>query len=101
MGREIIHHQRHQEHQEITKRRDDLARLILRAGLTVHKALGPGLLESSYEHCLAYELDPLGLTIVRQAALPIKYRGTTLDAGYRLDIIVENTIVIEIKAVEA
>ncbi|HZC17293.1 MAG TPA: GxxExxY protein, partial [Caulobacteraceae bacterium] len=71
------------------------------AGLKVHKALGPGLLESAYEHCLAYELVTRGISLRRQVALPVVYEGVRLDAGYRLDIVVEDLIVIEIKAVEA
>jgi GxxExxY protein len=70
------------------------------AGLKVHRALGPGLLESTYEHCLAYELHSRGLSLARQVALPIEYDGARLDAGYRLDMAVEDLIIIEIKAVD-
>ena len=68
-------------------------------GPKVHKALSPGLLESAYEHCLAHELHSRGHSIGRQVALPICYDGTIRDAGYRLDIIVENAVIVEIKAV--
>ncbi len=71
------------------------------AGLSVHRALGPGLLESAYEHCLAFELQSRGLAVRRQAALPIVYRDVALDAGYRLDLIVQDAVIVEIKAVEA
>ena len=67
----------------------------------VHRALGPGLLESAYEHCLAHELSLRGVALRRQVPLSIVYESTKLDAGYRLDMVVENSIVIEIKAVEA
>ena len=75
--------------------------MIVDCGLKVHRALGPGLLESAYEHCLAHELKARGLSIDRQLALPITYEGETLDAGYRLDLLVNDLIIIEVKAVEA
>ncbi len=78
-----------------------IATMIVDAGLAVHRALGPGLLESAYEHCLAYELGQRGAKVRRQVALPIRYGGTTLDAGYRLDLVVDDAIIIEIKSVEA
>lgn len=67
----------------------------------MHRALGPGLLESTYEYCLAFELHSRELSVSRQLALPIAYRGVTLDAGYRLDLLVGDAVVVEIKAVEA
>lgn len=67
----------------------------------MHDALGPGLLESAYEHCLAYELESRGCAVARQVALPIVYGAVTLDAGYRLDILVARGVVIEVKSVEA
>jgi len=73
---------------------------ILDAAIEVHRELGPGLLESAYEHCLCYELQLRGLRYERQVALPVVYKGIELDCGYRLDILVENLIVIELKAVE-
>jgi GxxExxY protein len=75
--------------------------VVVDAGLTVHKALGPGLLESSYEHCLVHKLAVRGLSIQRQVPIPIVYRGSKLDAGYRIDLLIENSVVVEIKAVEA
>jgi GxxExxY protein len=71
------------------------------AGLKVHKALGPGHLESVYEQCLAHELRARSLNIKRQLALPVVYNGLTLESGYRLDILVEDAVVLEIKAVDA
>jgi GxxExxY protein len=78
-----------------------LASIIVDSGLKVHRALGPGLLESAYEHCLAYELGNRGLRADRQVSLPIVYEGARVDAGYRLDLIVEKAIIIEVKVVEA
>jgi GxxExxY protein len=94
-------HKGHEGHKERPAALEDFARTIVDSGLKVHRALGPGLLESAYEHCLAHELGLRGLTLRRQVPLPIIYEGTRLDAGYRLDIVVEDSIVIEIKAVEA
>jgi GxxExxY protein len=71
------------------------------AGLKVHKALGPGLLESKYEHCLAHELQSRSLSVKRQVALPIVYEGLRLEAGYRLDLLVEDAVIVEVKAVDA
>ena len=95
-----MNHQGHQVHQGAPSELDGLARTIVDAGLKVHRALGPGLLESAYEHCLAHELHARGLSVARQVLLPIVYEGVTLDAGYRLDLLVEDKIIIEIKAVE-
>ena len=67
----------------------------------MHKQLGPGLLESTYETCLAYELELLGLKVKRQLALPVVYKEVKLDAGYRIDLLVENRVIVEIKSVEA
>lgn len=78
---------------------DQLSNVVIGAGLLVHKTLGPGLLESSYETCFAYELSNHGIYIERQKPLPVQYKGVRLDCGYRLDIVVENRIVVEIKAV--
>ena len=96
-----MNHEGHKGHEALDPRVNVWAREIVDAGLKVHKTLGPGLLESAYEHCLAYELQTRGLKLQRQAALPIVYEATRLDAGYRLDLIVENAIIVEIKAVEA
>lgn len=73
---------------------------LLDACFKVHKALGPGLLESSYELCLAYELQKSGLQVATQVPMPIRYEEVKLDAGYRIDLLVENSIVVEVKAVE-
>ncbi len=97
----VLNHQAHQGRQEVSYEIDRLARTIVDAGLKVHKALGPGLLESAYEHCMAHELNLRGLSAQRQVLLPVIYAGAKLDAGYRLDILVESSVVVEIKAIDA
>lgn len=77
-----------------------LGEKIIGAALRVHSALGLGLLESAYEICLLHELGKSGLRALRQIALPVVYDGIQLDAGYRLDIVVEDKVVLELKAVE-
>lgn len=78
---------------------DDLSYKIIGACIEVHKHLGPGLLESAYEECLCRELDLRGIKFERQKSLPIEYKGVKLDCGYRLDLLVENSIILEIKSV--
>ena len=80
---------------------NELSEIIIGAAIKVHKNLGPGLLESAYEECLYYELEKLQLTVEKQKPMPLIYEDVTLDIGYRLDIMVENKVVIEIKSVEA
>lgn len=75
-----------------------LSSKIIGAAIEVHKTLGPGLLESAYEECLCHELNRNNLSFERQKALPIVYKGKRLDCGYKLDIVVENTIVLELKS---
>ena len=72
---------------------------IVDAAMKVHSALGPGLLESAYEACLVYELRQRGLRVEVQVALPVKYRGVNIDVGYRLDMLVEGAVIVELKAV--
>ena len=96
-----MNHQEHQGHQAPSAKLDTLARAVVDSGLTVHRALGPGLLESAYEHCLAHELSLRGIASRRQVALPVSYKGTTLDAGYRLDLLIEDQIIVELKAHDA
>jgi GxxExxY protein len=81
-------------------REDELSKLILDAAFRVHSAIGPGLLESAYEACLAYELRQEGLTVLTQVPLPLVYREVKLDVGYRLDVLVEDLVVIEVKSVD-
>lgn len=82
------------------KDEDKIAEIVVNSALKVHKELGPGLLESTYEICLAYELSKAGLKIEIQKSLPVVYGEVKLDAGYRLDILIENKVIIELKAVE-
>jgi GxxExxY protein len=84
----------------IPQRSEEVAKTTLDAAFKVHTALGPGLLESVYETCLAYELKGMGLMFESQIALPIIYNGITVESGLRLDLYVEKCVIIEIKAVE-
>ncbi len=79
---------------------DGISREIIGAGIEVHRRLGPGLLESAYEECLCCELGLRGIEFKRQLPVPVVYRSKMLDCGYRLDILVEDLIIIEVKAVE-
>ena len=79
---------------------DDLTEKIIGAAIEVHKALGPGLLESAYEGCLAHELSLAAIAFERQVPLPVFYKSFQLDCGYRLDFLVEKTVVLELKTVE-
>ena len=80
---------------------EDIFKKILDCSFKVHNALGPGLLESAYEECLYYELSAVGLNVYRQRPMPLVYNDIKLDAGYRVDLIVENKVIVEIKSVEA
>lgn len=80
---------------------NEVAKQIVDAAYRVHTSLGPGLLESAYEAVLAYELEKRGLRTVRQQAVPIVYQGTRIEMGFRADLIVEDTVIVEIKSVEA
>jgi GxxExxY protein len=79
---------------------DVLTERIIGAAIEVHRHLGPGLLESAYEMCLCYELSQLGVKFERQVPLPVAYKGVKLDCGYRLDLVIDNQVVVEIKTVE-
>jgi GxxExxY protein len=74
---------------------------IINAGIEVHKALGPGLLESAYKECLYYQLTKNGLFVEKEKVLPLVYEEVKLDCGYRLDLLIENKIVVEIKSIDA
>ena len=74
---------------------------IIGAAIDVHRALGPGLLESAYEACLAYELAHKGLDVEQQKPLPVKYKEVHLDVGYRLDLLVDSSVIVELKAVDS
>ena len=79
---------------------NEIATIVIGCAIKVHKNLGPGLLESSYEECLFYEISKSGLSVVKQKALPLIYEDIRLEIGYRIDILVENKLIIEIKAVD-
>jgi GxxExxY protein len=79
---------------------EDLTEKIIGAAIEVHRALGPGLLESTYEECLCHELNLRGLAFQRQVPLPVAFKSVKLDCGYRLDLIVQDSVVLELKCVE-
>ncbi len=79
---------------------EELTRGIVGAAIEVHKELGPGLLESAYEECLCHELSLRKIRFRRQVPLPVVYKGVRLDCGYRLDLVVEDCVVLELKSVE-
>ncbi len=79
---------------------NEIGEILLGCAIKVHTALGPGLLESTYEACLIYELAKAGLKAERQVALPVVYDGVQLDAGYRIDVLVANLVVVELKVAE-
>lgn len=74
---------------------------VVDAAMRVHSVLGPGLLESAYEACLAHELRARGVNVTTQVGLPVVYEGARLDLGYRIDLLVEDAVIVEVKAVEA
>ena len=81
-------------------RENELSNIIIGCAIEVHKQLGPGLLESAYQECLYYELKNKGLEVIKEKAMPIIYKEIKLDHGYRIDLLVENKVVIETKTVE-
>jgi GxxExxY protein len=88
-------------HTPISADLDAIGRSAVDAGLKVQVALGPGVLESVYEHCLAFELRRRGIEVRRQVALPLVYEGISLDAGYRIDLLLAGTVIIEVKSVDS
>lgn len=80
---------------------NDITSIILDRSITIHKTLGPGLLESVYETCLFHELSKAGLSLERQKAMPLIYDEIHMEAGYRIDLMVERKVIIEVKSVEA
>jgi GxxExxY protein len=82
------------------KKEDELSREIIAAAIEVHKHLGSGLLESTYEECLCRELAIRQVSFERQKSLPVKYKGVNLDCGYRLDLVVDGKVILELKAVD-
>jgi len=80
---------------------DHLTHEIIGGAIEVHRRLGPGLLESAYEECLVHEMSLRGLQIRRQVPVPVIYKGIKLECGYRIDLVVENKVVVELKSIEA
>jgi len=80
---------------------NEIGDAIIASAMKVHSAIGPGLLESAYETCLLYELEKQGLPVRRQAVIPIRYEELTIDNGYRIDLLVADRVVVELKAVDA
>ena len=80
---------------------NEISERIIGCAIQVHRELGPGLLESSYQECLYFELIQIGLLVEKQKPLPLVYKEVKLECGYRIDLMVENKVVIEVKAVEA
>ena len=80
---------------------NDLTRQAIGAAIEVHKVLGPGLLESVYEECLCHEFGLRGIHYKRQQTIPIEYKGVQLDCGYRIDLLVENLVILELKSVDS
>ena len=89
-----------QRHRESETQKDSRTAVIIAAAIEVHRSLGPGLLESAYEECLCHELHLRGLSFQRQVDLPVSFKGLKLDCGYRLDLLVEDSVLVELKAVE-
>jgi GxxExxY protein len=83
-----------------TPREDVLTEQIIGSAIAVHKELGPGLLELAYEQCLCHELSLRGIAFRRQVDLPVTYKGVKLDCGYKMDVVVEDSVVVELKTVE-
>ncbi len=79
---------------------NEIASIVVDTAFNLHKQVGPGLLESAYEHALKYDLQERGLDVQSQVSMPFEYKGIKLDVGYRLDLLIENKLIVEIKSVE-
>ena len=93
-----MNHEEHKEHEEWNSM--ELSNRVIGCALTVHRELGPGLLESTYEQCLAHELKLNGIVFKLQYPLPVEYKGVRLECGYRVDLFIEEKLIIELKCVE-
>jgi GxxExxY protein len=78
-----------------------LGRMVIGAAIEVHRHLGPGLLESAYQRCLVKELETRGLSVAREVAVPMRYKGEDIGTAYRIDLLIENTLIVELKSVES
>src|SRR6185369_3706060 len=92
-------HMNHGDTEAQREKLNELSGKVIGACIEIHRELGPGLLESAYEECLAYELTKAGLRFERQRALPVRYKEVQLDCGYRLDLVIEGVLIVELKAV--
>jgi GxxExxY protein len=96
-----MNHEEHKEGEGFTKDVEAVASAVVDAGLKVHRALGAGLMESAYEQCLAHELGSRGLDVRAQVVLPLMYEGKQIASGYRIDLLVEGSVIVEVKSVDA
>src|SRR5665213_2368030 len=96
-----MNHEGHEEREGFTKNVEVVASVVADAGLKVHRALGAGLMESAYEQCLAHELGSRGLDVRAQVVLPLLYEGKQIASGYRIDLLVEGSVFVEVKSVDA
>lgn len=94
-----MNHEVHEDHEGYTF--GDLSHAVIGAAIEVHRELGPGLLESVYQRCLAFELISRGIEIAEEVPLPVVYKGASLDCGYRLDLVVGGDLLVELKSVQA
>lgn len=78
---------------------DDFSKQVIGCAIEVHRTLGPGLLESTYEQCLAHELSLAGISFELQKSIPVKYKNINLDCGYRIDLLIENSLIVELKSI--
>lgn len=94
-------HRRDAKDAEVTQRTiNEISKEVIGAAIEVHRALGPGLLESAYTECLCRELSLRGIAFLREVPLPVEYKGVRLECAYRLDLLVDDTVVVEVKSVE-
>lgn len=94
-GEDLFYHRGHRDHREETDR-DPLTRKIIGCAIEVHRVLGPGLLESTYQQCLAHELHLANIVFALERPLPVLYKDIRLDCGYRIDLLVESQVVVEL-----
>ena len=94
-------HNEHDGTESVSPEVNQIGRAVMDAAFAVHRELGPGLLESVYEHCLSLDLVRAGLHVDRQLAVPVTYRDERIDAGFRLDLLVEHQVVVEVKSIDA
>jgi GxxExxY protein len=87
-------------HRDTEAQRDPLTEKVIGCAIEVHRVLGPGLLESAYEECLAFELKLAGFEVARQVELPVRYKSLDLDCGYRIDLLINKSLIVELKTVE-